>query len=359
VLYVIASDGTNTYLNRSLVPAIPGTHTWPFWGTRYAEAVVLNVGINALQTSSGAPGDIMLYGISATGTTYYYQDTMALNGPSLIGPADKDKVEIVSQLTGAAQAVNFTWHRLSKATSYNLWVAMDPNFTELIATYNPMGVASSAGTVSHIAGSSLITPIFLPGNTYYWRVSASQPIGSAFSETRSFTVQPTSATVPSIGGPASGSSVNTLKPAFSWSPISGTTSYQFQISEGTAFAAPIYDAEVNVAGAQLPLTVTLEDGKTYFWRVKALTPVEGDWSSIANFTVALPVETTEPPPPVTVTNAPPITVTIPPAPPATSIVVPPPEEKVINPAYIWVIIIIGAVLVIAVIVLIVRTRRSV
>jgi hypothetical protein len=204
----------------------------------------------------------------------------------------------------------------------------------------------------------ILAPVFLPGNTYYWRVAAATPIGSAFSETRSFTVQPTAATVPTIGGPVSGTSVNTLKPAFSWSPVSGTTSYKFQISEGTAFAAPIYDAEVSVAGAQLPLTVTLEDGKTYFWRVKALLPVEGDWSSIANFTVALPVETTATPP-VTVTNAPPVTITIPPAPAPTTITIPPPVENKINPAYIWVIIIIGAVLVIAVIVLIVRTRRTV
>jgi hypothetical protein len=212
--------------------------------------------------------------------------------------------------------------------------------------------------VSSIQGGGILAPIFLPGNTYYWRVSASTPIGSAFSETRSFTVQPTAATVPTIGGPVSGTTVNTLKPAFSWSPVSGTTSYKFQLSEGTAFAAPIYDGEVSVAGAQLPLTVTLEDGKTYFWRVKALAPVEGDWSSIANFTVALPVETT-PVPPVTITSVPAPSFTIT-QPPATSIVMPTqPPDEVINPAYIWVIIIIGAVLVIAVIVLIVRTRRSV
>lgn len=360
VLYVISANaGPTTYVNRTLAPAIPGTHTSIFWGTQYSEGGLrLNVGTNSLQTSSGAPGDIMLYGFdSILKAVYYYQDTMALTGPKLIGPPDKEKIEIVSQLTGAAQAVNFTWSRLSKATGYLLFVALDANFNETIGGF-PQAVPSTRDPVSYIAASNLIAPVFLPGNTYYWRVSASTPIGSAFSETRSFTVQPTAATVPNIIAPGSGVSVDNLKPAFSWSPVSGTTSYQFQLSEGTAFAAPIYDAEVSVAGAQLPLTVTLEDGKTYFWRVKALAPVEGDWSAIANFTVALPVETTAEPP-VTVTNAPPITVTIPPAPPATSIVVPPPEEKVINPAYIWVIIIIGAVLVIAVIVLIVRTRRSV
>jgi hypothetical protein len=362
VLYVISSNITTTYVNRTLAPAIPGTHSAIFWGTQYAESnIVMNVGKNALRTSSGAPGDIMLYGFSnGDGLTtlsgvYYYQDTLALNGPVLIGPADKDKVEVISALTGAAQPVNFTWQRLSKATGYNLFIALDANFYEIV-TVQP--VASTLDPVSYIANTNLLNPTFAPGNTYYWRVAVSTPIGSAFSETRSFTIQPTAASVPTIGGPASGTTIDTLKPAFSWSPVAGTTTYQFQLSEGTAFAAPIYDTEVSVAGAQLPLTITLEDGKTYFWRVKALSPVEGDWSTIANFTIALPVVTT-PTPPVTITNAPPVTITIPPAPAATTLTIPPAEEKVINPAYIWVIIIIGAILVIAVIVLIVRTRRSV
>jgi photosystem II stability/assembly factor-like uncharacterized protein len=362
VLYAISADATPaTQIFRSSAPTIPGTHSSIFWGTEYKESgIQLNVGKNALQTSSGAPGDIMLYGVAgAIGpfgpNVQYYQDTLALNGPVLIGPVDKDKIEIISALTGAAQPVNFTWNRLSKATAYNLFIALDANFFEIVSV---IPVASTLSPVSYIVNTNLLNPVFAPGNTYYWRVAVSTPIGSAFSETRSFTVQPTAASVPSIGGPASGSNVDTLKPAFSWSPVAGTTSYQFQLSEGTAFAAPIYDAEVNVAGAQLPLTVTLEDGKTYFWRVKALTPVEGDWSSIANFTVAIPVVTT-PTPPVTITSVPAPIITIPPAPAPTSIVVNPPEEKVINPAYIWVIIIIGAVLVIAVIVLIVRTRRSV
>jgi hypothetical protein len=134
--------------------------------------------------------------------------------------------------------------------------------------------------------------------------------------------------------------------------------YQFQLSEGTAFAAPIYSADVANAGVQLPLNVTLEQGKMYFWRVRALQPVAGDWSTIANFTVAEPAPAPAPPIVVKEMPAPQITVTTPPPPP--EIVIPPaPPEKVINPTYIWAIIIIGAILVIAVIVLIVRTRRTV
>jgi hypothetical protein len=202
---------------------------------------------------------------------------------------------------------------------------------------------------------------FQPGTTYYWRVAVSTPIGSGFSEIRSFVVQPTAASVPTIASPANGATVTTTKPAFSWTPVSGATMYDFQLSEGTAFAAPVYATQVANAGVQLPLNVTLEQGKTYFWRVRALQPVQGDWSTIANITIAEAVPAPPAPtPPVVVQQMPAPVINIPAAPPAQQIVIPPaPAEKVINPTYIWAIIIIGAVLVIAVIVLIVRTRRTV
>ena len=72
-------------------------------------------------------------------------------------------------------------------------------------------------------------------------------------------------------------------------------------------------------------------------------------------------EPVAPEPPVVVTEQPPVTITvdIPPAPPATTITQAAPVVEKISEGYIYAIIIIGAVLVIAVIVLIVRTRRSV
>ena len=362
VLYALSTDGATAYINRSLAPTIPGTHTFIFWGTRYAEAGIsfptAIQSATALRVSSGAPGTIKLYAVGAffgSPAIYYYDDTLALGGPKLIGPAEGKRIEIVSPLTGSVQAVNFSWNRISLTTGYALFIALDKNFSELVVT-PPITVTSSADPVSSIQAGTT----FQPGTTYYWRVASSAPIGSAFSETRSFVVQPTAASVPTIASPANGAIVDTTKPAFSWTPVAGTTMYDFQLSEGTAFAAPIYATQVANAGVQLPLNVTLEQGKTYFWRVRALQPVQGDWSTIANLTIAEPAPVVVPTPPVVVQQMPAPIINIPAAPPAQQIVIPPaPAEKVINPTYIWAIIIIGAVLVIAVIVLIVRTRRTV
>jgi len=360
VLYAISANATSSYINRTLMPAIPGTHTAPYWGTRFPSTTagsgfVFNLTPSALRVSAGPPGSIMLYGVSnaATGTSvWYFEDSVATNGPKITGPADKAFVEM-NAISGNAYLANLTWSRISKATAYTVQLALDPKFASIVTAYP---VTSSLDPVSQIVLGTTLQP----GTTYYWVVFATAPLTSAWSEVRSFTVKPGAASVPVIAAPANGVTLTSTKPAFSWSPVSGTTMYDFQLSEGTAFAAPVYATQVANAGVQLPLNVTLEQGKTYFWRVRSLQPVQGDWSTIANFTVAEPVVVPEPTPPVVVKEMPAPVINIPPAPPAQQIVIPPaPPEKVINPTYIWAIIIIGAVLVIAVIVLIVRTRRTV
>jgi hypothetical protein len=216
-------------------------------------------------------------------------------------------------------------------------------------THGPFG--SSMPTLSYVVETH-----FTPGTTLYWAVAAGAPIPGKMSEIRSFTVQPGVAAVPTIGSPANGADNIGVNPAFSWSPVTGATKYEFQLAVSTNFATPLYSEQLAETGIRP--AVALVPGTTYFWRVRAIEPVMGDWSTIANFTVAAEVEPA--PPPVEIVQTPPPVIEIPPAPPAQEIVIPPaPAAEEIAPSYIWAIIIIGAILVIAVIVLIVRTRRQV
>jgi hypothetical protein len=362
VLYALSANATSSFLNRTLAPTIAGTHTAVWWGTRFptgatGTGAAYNLTPSALKANAGPPGSIMLHAVnSAYPSTSWFQDNVYSSGPKITGPADKSMVEI-NTMSGNSYMVNVTFSRLSLSTNYTVLLSLDKTFTSVVGAYSP---ATGTGALDNL---SVIIPAtgLQPGTTYYWAVYSIAPLTSALSEVRSFTVKPGAAAVPIIGAPANGGTIDTTKPAFSWSPVSGVTMYQFQISEGTAFAAPIYDSQVANAGVQLPLTVTLEQGKTYFWRVRGLLPIAGDWSTIANFTVALPpAPAPAPTPPVVVQQMPAPVINIPASPPATQITIPPaPAEKVINPTYIWAIIIIGAVLVIAVIVLIVRTRRTV
>jgi hypothetical protein len=279
--------------------------------------------------------------------------------PSLTYPVNGAIIPINS-LNGVINAFNFQWTApgvvLPAATAYTLYISYDAVGA---LPLNGAGTAVPAGATN--LNSAAFTAAFTPGTTYYWAVQITTPLLSLPTARGSFTIQQLSAIVPVISSPPSGSNVATLTPAFSWEPIAGVTSYEFQLAKEPEFALMVYTANGTTSSAALPVATRLEDGKTYFWRVRAITPAVGEWSQVGIFTVAIPVTPT-PTPPVTptVTIVPTPTITLP-QPTVTVIIptsTPAPVEK-ISPAYIWAIIIIGAVLVIAVIVLIVRTRRSV
>jgi photosystem II stability/assembly factor-like uncharacterized protein len=366
ILYVLESSAADgTYLIHNLTPtaAVP---TAVMWGTRYpqvvgANAYVMNSPPGSALKATVTGTTIKLWGIDTVSRYIYsYDDIVSLPKPILSAPADKEMIDIVSPMLADAGTIVFSWKRADpQITNYQLLVAKDAAFNELIIpNAGDAGIVPSGGptdAVSIVYGRSPLFPLFNPGETYYWMVSALIPFNGAWSEVRTFTIAPSAATVPQIASPANGAANISTTPSFSWSPVTGTTKYEFQLSKDATFATPLVSQQLATTAIQ-PTGVTLEAGKTYFWRVKALEPIASDWSAIANFTVAVPA--TPPPPPVTVNVSPPPTINIT-QPAAPIITVPLPADKVISPAYIWAIIIIGAVLVIAVIVLIVRTRRSV
>jgi len=364
VLYTSTCNGTATWIDRTLAPTIPGTHSAPYWSTRYpasgTEAYVLDRTPYPFRTHT-AGSSIVITANSGGGYVFYIDDAVALSGPAVTAPANDTLVDI-NAVRGIPYAVNFLWNRISKATAYELWLSLDAAFTSLVNIDTATGatgdgdpfleVASSTGTVSAILPGGT----FQPGATYYWMVRATTPFTSGMSEVNSFTIAPGAAAVPTIASPLNGASIDNTAPAFSWSPVSQADMYEFQLAADTGFASPLVSEQLANTGIQP--AVTLDRGVTYFWRVRAIAPVVGDWSTISNFTVAK--EAAAPTPPVVIETVPPPVIEIPPAPPANIIEIPSaPAPEQIAPAYIWAIIIIGAVLVIAVIVLIVRTRRSV
>jgi hypothetical protein len=182
-------------------------------------------------------------------------------------------------------------------------------------------------------------------------------------------VAPTLAT-PVATTPDEGEKGVALTPTFAWEPVAGAAGYHFQLADNPHFVVPL----VNLVGdfpAQLIVTAyayvgELDYSTPYYWRVKAVSGtiaagdlVESAWASGVFFTMDEPVE---PPPPIVIEEVPPPEITV--EQPDISIeqpdiIVPLPDvvEKPITPAWIYVIVAVGAVLVIALVVLIVRTRR--
>jgi len=345
--YLYANTATN--FSRNNLAWLP--EVGPFiWSSSAAGAGTWDNAPSALRLST-ASTYVKVWEASAT-TLYSYMDPLVFTKPTAIAPVEGALIPLNTQ-TNTPYNITFSWTRPSLATAFNLFLCFDP-FLSMSAVGGPIEVPGGlTATQSYTLTTAQLAGL-TPGTTYYWSVTVKTPLSSGFSAMpgMSFTIESSPASVPTIGSPVNGGSIMAgTSAAFSWSPVTGTTVYVFELSESPDFTNIMYTYNAPNAGVLLPGSVKLTAGKVYFWRVKALSPVESAWSTIANFTVEEAQATTTAPA-VTTTLAPSTTV-------VTTFTIPPTEKTEVNPGYIWAIIIIGAVLVIAVIVLIVRTRRSV
>ena len=165
---------------------------------------------------------------------------------------------------------------------------------------------------------------------------------------------------PVIAAPVSGDDTVSLTPTFAWSAVTGAIGYDFELAGNANFVAPL----MKLVGDGSRLIVTayayvteLPYSTAYYWRVRAVSATaESAWTSGVFITMDEPVEPT---PPIEITEAPilpDITIEQP------DIIIQAPDVILpaatpITPAWIYVIIGVGGVLVIALLVLIVRTRR--
>ena len=154
-------------------------------------------------------------------------------------------------------------------------------------------------------------------------------------------------TVPALTTPALGETGIALSPVFSWAPVPDAAKYEIALARAP-FAksftkTPLISSEFNTVSENVTYPpIKLDYGTTYFWKVRVSSPEAGEWSPIASFTTMEEPEEEEETPTEIIVQAPDVTVE---------------QPTTTTPAYIWAIIAIGAVLAVAVLILIVRTRR--
>jgi hypothetical protein len=168
---------------------------------------------------------------------------------------------------------------------------------------------------------------------------------------------------PELLAPEVGSEDVSLKPAFGWTAVDDAAGYSFQLADNEGFVMPLvnYDDEVVMLTAPAySYRIGLDYDKAYYWRVRAVSgssttkkgvttfEEQSDWVTGIFTTMGEPEEEA---PPVVVEEAPPAPVIE----PVVEVITPP--AQMVTPSWIYVIIGVGAVLVIALLVLIVRTRR--
>jgi hypothetical protein len=204
------------------------------------------------------------------------------------------------------------------------------------------GVNMLDGTLWFLAGPGLWPEANDMGGTAVALVTAPAPALAAPAQS-------------SLSPAQSATGISTTLTSFSWDAVAGAESYNFQLAPYFDVVDPFTSAfiilETNVpTNGVILVNEELDYYETYAWRVQAVRGTDTSaWVTSFFVTEAEPEEAPDP-----------IEIVIPePTPtPEIEVIVPAPTEVEILPEYLlWVIVGVAAVLVIAVIVLIVRTRR--
>jgi hypothetical protein len=276
---------------------------------------------------------------------------------NLVGP-----VVLATPATGTAlgriTAVTLTWKELSaSATDYDLKLYSDASF---LAAYTVVNAATGSADEVYLKSG------LAPGTTFYWKVRATAPLNSKWSTAWSFGTAMGAAEWNPFEGPVSeapypGQTNVPLRPAFAWNAADWATGYELEVSTapGTTAGGYFVDALIGMTGTNALVNtawqcnIDLDYSTTYYWHVKAVkgTTSASNWATGVFTTIAAPAAevwtcpidglTFDSQAALQAHNA-----------AAHAPVIP------TTPTYIWIIVIIGAVLVIAVIVLIVTTRRT-
>jgi hypothetical protein len=229
-----------------------------------------------------------------------------------------------------------------------------------------------SGTTKYMTLSGTCSPALTPVETEVEVPAideglAGAPLITPWSETWEFTILPTEPRIPMLQNPQPGAVDAPLSPNFQWAAVEDASSYTFQLAKDAAFTIPGWTTKGLTTNA-LMSEHELDPGTTYYWRVQAvLIPAVKGGTAGATSDWATGVFTT-------MTEAEPVAEKY--ACPQCGLVFDsqqeladhwakyhapvPADTKPVIPEYLlWVIIGVGAVLIIALIVLIVRTRRAI
>jgi len=272
---------------------------------------------------------------SSVGRLWTYEDCYAKAGPTLLSPADNVVVD-ADPCQCWNDAFTLKWDRQCDACSYNLQISYDEDFTEVLVdewngknadcTENDYDPPSGTNPSYVVANKALGDGSC--GTTFYWRVRSADAetgeiIHSPWSEVRSFTVAVGPMAAVTLTNPSNGAiGVSVSNIPFTWDAVADATGYEFSLVNAETDAEVV--SATAVSGTTYTYTGTLSYDTSYFWTVKAFKDTTAFGDATATFTTgkegAVPI------------------------PPST-------------PAWVWVIIAIGALLVIVTLVLIFRTRR--
>lgn len=197
-------------------------------------------------------------------------DTGAPGAPTLVSPAD------TAQLNTTTPTLD--WNPVTDTSGVVYHVQIDD-----VNTFASVNVDQG-----NIGASTWKVAPALTAGTWYWRVQTVDTAGNAsgWSATRSFVVDLTAPSAPTLTAPGNNTTVSTTTPAFSWSSVAGTT-YELQVDNEETFTAPYKLQKTGLATTSYtPTAGEALVGGVYLWRVIARDPAgNAGISAVFRFTV--------------------------------------------------------------------------
>ncbi|MCD6599660.1 MAG: hypothetical protein J7L19_03715 [Dehalococcoidia bacterium] len=268
------------------------------------------------------------------GALWGYEDCFAETSLSLVAPMPGSRI---ASDPCACINENFTlkWDQQCDSCLYDVQVALDEDFTETVINVTDYDPPSASHPSMVIAAGDLEC-----STTYYWRVRNSvadsgEVVKGFWSTPWYFAVEAGPLGAIQLTSPDNGvSNVPVDGLVFTWTSVATAEGYDFELMDSSGATV---DSQSGLMSTSYTYSGSLAYDSAYTWQV---TAVKGSGISASDIVSTSDVFTfrTAPEPPAPVE---------PPAPP----------EPAGTPAWVWVVIGIGAVLVITVIVLIFRTRR--
>jgi hypothetical protein len=267
-----------------------------------------------------------------------YEDCAAKTGPVLTSPADGTVIDCAVCADCLVTPFTLKWERMCLACSYDIEI-MDED-GNLIWDYYDVEISGDPPEY-YLDDAALYC-----GNTYTWHIreantSTGECVHSPWSETWSFTISASAFNSVMLIAPEVGAmGVPLSGVGFSWSSVSGATSYSFVLSPNADLSGAL--ATSDQSGTAYSYSGTLDNEVSYYWQVTAWKDgIMLSQSDIGTFSTApeeiAPLPYPEP------GEAPVINI--------------PPTQQIV-PMWIYAVIGIGAGLAVVVIILIVKKRSS-
>jgi hypothetical protein len=237
----------------------------------------------SLQLTGLQPGTTYYWRVSASneGGTSGYSSTRSFQTVAItVAPTTPVLLSPSSGATGQSLSPILSWNPSDGASSYRLEMSTNIGFTGTLV-------------VDHSASTNSRQVTGLSANTqYFWRVTASNSIGSSSpTSVRSFTTgAPT--TPPSafyLLTPSVGTQNVATNPTFTWSPASGATSYILQVATSSAFTSGTLVYNQGAGSGTSHSISGLSPSTTYYWRVGASNSYGTTYSGYLDFVTRAPI----------------------------------------------------------------------